>query len=94
MAPEMIEITLSQRGNMTDATCSIAGAGGVREHFRASESSGAKALTSLVEKLAAAAAGTPWRVLGDPALSGVVPSKRYRKGRTKRERPAFLPWMM
>lgn len=76
----MIHIHLKHLGNTTEASCSIFDpVTGREETHGCTESTGAKALTAIVEALTKTRAGEEWECITDPTLRGVVPGKRYRK---------------
>jgi hypothetical protein len=86
----MIVITLTQQGHETSAACRVPLPEGREDVFAARASTGAKALTMLVEKLTKLYVGEPWEVVNDPHMNGTVPRKRFT--RPKRKPLPQLSW--
>jgi hypothetical protein len=84
----MIEIHLQQLGMLTRASCTFYLPGGREDHVAVTAPSGAKALTSLIEKLCKDHSGEEWVVSGDPPLSGKVARARTRRPVASRKRRA------
>lgn len=89
----MIYIKLHIEGGKTRATCDVFSDAQLGEKFFAIETTGAKALTSLVEKLSKNYAGREWLVINDPTIKGTVPRRTYRRQYSpKKKRPQQTRW--
>ncbi len=87
----MIVIALELRGTLTHASCTNFD-GDKPESFFAIENTGAKALTSIVEKLVKAKlSGAEYEVAGHPELRGHVPGKTFRRP-VRKPKPVQLRW--
>lgn len=82
----MINITLEFKGGKTHARAVILQPTGVPKTYHKEASTGAKAITALVEALIKEHAGEDWQCDQHAEMRGVVPGGKYR-----RPRPANRP---
>lgn len=81
----MIQIDMRFAGIHTHASCTI-GEGARMQSLHAQDTSGAKALSALIDQLRRAGmAGQPWETVGEPHLTGTVPGTGLRRPRQRQE---------